>query len=228
VSNEKKISSKIMGIANGDIVDFDFKNRTSQNFTKDPDVTVSIGVNNLHPLVQLCHLFYVVKGTSSHTGGNGFLEELIAKDFDAVKNPETGKHSWWALPLKVDDLTFDIAHTTNTGGLPWTRDQAAMKLAAKTLFSYAKLGYTPPDFVIRSHGHISGDSHDAYPTRALITPAWQLKTEYVYSRAEPGSISLSDFGGIIIRVDGDKYEVQMIKYKPERIIWQIPEFPTKN
>lgn len=202
-------------VSNGDAVEYDqFHSR--QTITRNKATILRMAADVWDPLVKLSSSFYVVRGTQVHTGKSAEYEESFARDFGAVKCPETKTWSWWSLPLEVERVKLDIRHATTNGGLPWTAKYSALRCAARAEFEAVEAGEPLPDLVIRSHVHKYQDSHDAYRVRAVYTPAWQLATSYVHSLA---SCTPSDIGGIILYCDKSRYEVQSLLYKPERRKW---------
>ncbi len=73
-------------------------------------------------------------------------------------------------------------------------------------------GLRHPDLAFRSHLHQFGDSYNAYPTRVVQTPAWQLKTAHAHKVAAE---SIADVGGVITMVQPDaSYIVKPVLYLP--------------
>ena len=205
---------------NGDLCEGDIHKRSGQIITRNKADIVGMTTKVIEPVCQSSDKVYFGKGTPAHSGGNAELETLVAKNFDnTVKDKDTGSSTWWHLPLQLEKVRFDIMHhpRSNGGGRPMNSQGAVDRLAADTLFMYANNGDTPPDFVIRSHIHHHLDSHDAFRTRAIITPAWSLLTEYGY---RIGLSMQADFGCIVIIVDGDQAQVIPLLHKMKGKKWQ--------
>lgn len=202
-------------IVNGDAVEGDTKNRSYQVITRNKTTAVGYAAEVLDPLVKMIPTVFFVRGTGAHSGKSGCIEEDLAKDLSGVKDGKN--HSHWSLNLDVDGVRISVAHHTSMGGLPWTRHNAPIRLAAKIMFDYATAKERPPDLALRGHVHQWGDSYDAYPVRALITPAWTLATEYVHKIAPD---ALAECGAAIIRCSSGKYEIDKIDYKPKGRVWQ--------
>lgn len=163
---------------------------------------------------------FVVRGTEAHVGPSGATEEYFAAKVRAEKNEETGRWSWWHLKIEVHGIRFDFQHHPSTrGSLPWTRPQAAQRLAFRIWTEHALRGLPHPHLAFRSHLHVHADSGDTYPTRAIITPAWQLKTAHAHRVA---SDSIADVGGVLVTVTPDStYQVQKVLSLPEQTTpWQ--------
>ena len=156
---------------------------------------------------------FFVRGTEVHVGPSGSSEEALARWFGAVRNPETESWSSWHWRFRIYGKLIDATHHTSMGNMPWTEQNAAIRLAATVMMEYARRKEVAPDLVVRSHVHRTADSFKAYPTRALILPCWQFQTGYAY-RVNPNR--LPDIGGAItvIAPDGQS-ETEMIVYPPD-------------
>lgn len=144
---------------------------------------------------------FVVRGTEAHVGPSGATEEAFARSLRAEQNPETQKWSWWHLRLQPHGCLIDFQHHPSTKGTTVdTRAAGVARLAGVIFKEHAKRRLRPPDLAIRSHTHVTADSYDAWPTRAIITPAWQLKTAHALKVAAD---SIADIGGVVVTVDPD-------------------------
>jgi hypothetical protein len=206
---------RLVLVINGDVAEGDAKDRSKQLITRNRATIVRMAADLLEPLCKVASTTLVIRGTPAHGGKSGELEEAVANDIEAT-GPSKDVHSWFTLPLVVDGRRLDIAHKTSGGGLPWTRKQAANKLAARTVFEYAERRERLPDVVIRSHIHLMGDSYDAFPVRGLITPCFTLATEYITSIAPN---ALADIGAIFIRTSQKGLAVWKFHPQPMRPQW---------
>lgn len=196
-------------VSNGDAFDGDHHD-TYQIITRNHADMLSIAAQVFETIPQWEQLF-IVRGTPAHVGKGASLEETLAADLGATGDPDAGTASWWHLPLECDGVRFDIAHHGSMGSLPWTRANAANKLAAVTVFDYA--GGQLPDVVIRSHRHQYADSGGNFPVLAVQSPAWQLPTEYV-RKFQPAA--LADIGGLVFICHEGQYTWKAIRYRPQR------------
>ena len=158
---------------------------------------------------------FVVRGTEAHVGPSGATEEYFAKKIGAEENPETKRWSWWHLRLDIHGVRLDFQHHPSTrGSLPWTRPQAAQRLAFR-IWSEHRLRELPhPHLAFRSHLHVHSDSYDAYPTRAIVTPAFQLKTAHAHKVA---SDSIADIGGVLALIESNgKHTIRNVFYLPDQ------------
>ena len=183
------------------MVDKDFKNRSYQYITNSPTRIADMAIDTLAPGLEVADQVLVIRGTESHVGKNGNMEEDIAKDIagnKVIRNKESGTASWYHYRGVFEGLRIDVSHHTSMGTLPWTSANAANKLAADAFMNYSLLGQKPPGLLVRSHVHKHADSHDNYPVRALVLPAWQSMTSYG-AKLNPNRIS--DIGMIIFLID---------------------------
>jgi hypothetical protein len=201
-------------VLNGDTIEGDSKRRSHQIITQNRSTLTRIAVETLEPLLSEVNKTYVVRGTEAHTDKSGSLEETIARDIGAVSETEIKSH--WFLLLDIDGIRVDIAHHTSMGGLPWTLNNAGNALAARTIMYYVTNGERVPDLVVRSHVHRWGDSFDAFPLRAIITPAWTFATAYI-NRINPSNIA--QVGALIISIEDGKYEATKWRTEPPRRLY---------
>lgn len=156
---------------------------------------------------------FVVRGTEAHVGPSGATEEAFARGLGAERTPE-GKWSFFHLRLQPHGVLMDFQHHPSTkGNLPWTAPAAVQRLAFRIWTEHTLRGLEPPKLAIRSHTHVTRDSGDAFPTRAIITPSWQLKTAHAHKVAAD---AIADVGGLIVTVLPDgTYTVRTILFQPE-------------
>lgn len=203
---------------NGDLYDGDHHN-TSQIISRNPEHVSYIADRVLGRIGTLKDYLtpvqrYVVIGTEVHVGPGGASEEAAAKAIGAVKDPFRDSWAWWHLRLELNGVLLDFTHHPDTSGnLPHTRGQGAQRQAFIIWSEHHLAGERHPDIAIRSHKHVFADSGEHYPTRAIITPAWQLKTQFGFRVA---SGSLASVGGLIIIIppSGD-YRIVKELYRPD-------------
>jgi hypothetical protein len=217
---EEKKRGDLYAVLNGDIIELDAKDRSLQLISKSQEEAISYGVEVFEPLMQMCKGAWVVRGTEAHVGKQAQAEEAFAKNFDNVIRDETGRASRWHLPLELDGVRMDIAHHPRGAGSgrPMNKMGGIMRIASDALFDYANDGEAPPHLVIRSHLHGYKDSHDAFRTRAIITPAMSLLTSYAYRIG----INVSNpVGAILIYCHEGKYHVEPLLYPVRKAQWEI-------
>lgn len=213
IRDEQK--AKLICVYNGDAFEGDH-HRTSQIISRNPEPQAYVASrvfsvpNDLTPDQQ-----YLVRGTEAHVGPSGASEEGFARSINAERNPETRTWSWWHLILRAHGVLLDFKHHPSIRGqLPWTAPQASQRLAFLVWTEHKLRDLPHPHLAIRSHTHVHRDSQDAFPTRAIITPAWQLKTGFGHQVAAD---SIADVGGIIVVIQPDgTYEVTKKLFLPDQ------------
>jgi hypothetical protein len=209
----KYLDAELWCVFNGDLVEGTAHHGTTQVVSSHPEPQAYLADRIFGvPRSLAPQRTFVVRGTEAHVGPSGATEEAFARSIRAEKDHATGRWSWWQLRLAPHGCLIDCAHHPSIGGnLPWTQPQAVQRLAFLVFSHHAVRGMPHPKLVIRSHRHVTGDSYDAYPTRAIITPAFQLKTAYAHKVAAD---SIADIGGIVITADPDgSYSVQRHLYE---------------
>lgn len=161
----------------------------------------------LAPVVQQCKdsggAYYHIRGTEAHVGQSGEYEERLARTLGAKPN-EHGQFARFDLWKRVGGATGPLVHLLHHIGTTSSAAHEASAVNAELTAEYveaARWHREPPDFVVRSHRHrsIAVDLNSAKGyAAAIVTPAWQGKTPYVFKI--PGArLSEPQIGGILIR-----------------------------
>jgi hypothetical protein len=212
--------AKLHLVCNGDAVDGDH-HRTTQIATGHEGVHVSCAMEVLRvPLALKPDSIHIIRGTASHVGRAGGLEEGMAKalrsiGWKVVADPDTGAVSSYHRMVKFGNVRFDIKHHGRMGRRAHTKGPYMRWYAQDIFFNYLMDGDEAPDLAIRSHFHQFADSGKIHKikTRLVALPAWQLATEYVHKVAE----SLADIGLVWFEIDDDdSYTMKNVLFKPER------------
>ena len=212
-ATRKQHKAHLYTVYNGDLFEGDHHG-TTQIVSRNPESAAYLSDRVFGvPLALRPERQFIVRGTEAHVGPSGSSEEAFGRHIKAERTPEN-RWSWWHLRLQVNGIVVDFQHHPGTkGNLPWTAPAAAQRLAASIYLEHHLHGDKPPELAIRSHNHVMRDSGDAYPTRAIITPAWQLKTAHAHKVA---ANSLADIGGLVVVVQPDgAYDVAKKLYKVE-------------
>lgn len=213
-SARKAAKADLWCVFNGDLFEGDH-HHTSQIVSTNPESQAYLAsrIFGVPVAFKPQHLF-IVRGTEAHVGPSGASEEAFARKVHAEKNPETNRWSWWHLRLQVFGVRLDFQHHPSTrGSLPWTRPQAAQRLAFRIWSEHQLRGLEFPHYAFRSHLHVHSDSGSAYPTRAIVTPAWQAKTAHAHKVA---SDSIADMGGCYVLVEPNgQHSLTDVLYAPE-------------
>ena len=210
-------------VLNGDLVDGDH-HRTPQIISPLVGLHFRIAHDLLRrgPLVHGFDAVHVVRGTESHVGRSGELEEGLARalqkqhDVPVVDDPDTGMASSFWRRLNIDGVRVDCRHHGRMGQRAHTRGPYSRWYAQDIELEYRLDNEDPPHLAIRSHLHKymdSGKPH-RWTTRVVSLPAWQMMTAYAHRITAE---SLSDIGIVVFVVrDGVLLEPEPVLFHPSR------------
>jgi len=210
--------AKLYVVINGDALD-DPYHPTTEVISSNKNTIMRLAEDTYARARDMADHFFIVRGTPAHTGLGSWMEEELAKNLDAEQDEEMGTHSWYWLPMTVEDLVFDIAHHPRSSGrLPWTEDGVAGRLSAYTIVRKVRARHTVPDIILRAHAHGELSVSTAWP-RAYTMRPWQTSTQYSHRLGEGGTVV--PIGGLIFVCSGDHYTCEDVKYTPdEREPWR--------
>ena len=198
---------RLFAVCNGDLCDFNHKQRAPQYITTDKATALRMAVDALYPMLDLNpEKVFIVSGTEAHTGLNRWMERKVAADIGAEYS-ETKR-------VAFDGVAFDFQHEGEKSGRSWTAQNAISRMAYEIVHNHVIRGEKPPMLAYRAHVHIPADSYDAFPTRAIITPSFQLQTAYFKTLNRTGAIL--PIGGHVVVCEDGKYEVHKYEVEPER------------
>lgn len=209
----ERADGRLILIFHGELAD-DNKHSKYDLIEHHPDAQMAIAVDAIRPLLELVDtargdLIYVIRGTEAHSGPDSWMDNKIGADIGAVESVAADKtvlNSFDVLTVNIDGVRINSAHhpPIGPGRLPWTSSTYAIRMAAHAYMSSIMAGEPHPHLYARGHYHFPGDSYDAYPTRVIALPSWQLPTSYVYRL---GSERPAPVGGAIVTADRGRYEV---------------------
>lgn len=209
-ASKTKQKTPLITVVNGDLVDGNHHG-TTQIFSASTEAMEAAAVDLLKPIRAKSDNFFVVRGTPAHVKQGAQSEEAIARALGADKHPK-GSNSFYRLILTVGGRKFDFAHHIGTNSVPWTKGTNIRAEILRVIQECASRGIKAPDYVIRSHAHAFADTGLNFGTRGLVTPAWQLTTEFAHKVARPLT---SDVGGFIFIVSNGAADVIVKRYHTE-------------
>lgn len=166
---------------------------------------------------------YFTAGTPYHSQPGAREEEAIAKALNARKyhGLGTGIYVRESLDLDVDGVVLNFAHHIGvTGGI--YRGTAIDREALFAALAGREGKYQRSDCIVRSHAHFF--YHAELPHRhAVITPCWQLQTQYMRRRSLYRM--LPDIGGIILLIDPEAKKQKEDAVTVKKVLFPLP--PTK-
>ncbi len=196
-------------VHNGDAIDGVHHNSVTQ-ITNNLSVQSDIAYAMLKPIVDMCEgRYYHIRGTEAHVGKSACEEERLAKRLGSIPNEE-GQHARYDLWLKIGDqegaLIHSLHHIGTTGSQAY-ESTAVHKELTESYIEAGRWGNRPPDVIVRSHRHrcikieVPTLNTDGI---AVVTPAWQGKTPFVW-KIPGGRLSTPQFGGVIVCWDEDGF-----------------------
>jgi len=193
-------------IHNGDAIDGVHHNSVTQ-ITHNITDQIGIALSVLRPVVDnpKCVGYFHIRGTEAHVGKSAMSEEGLARALGALPD-EKGNHARWEMWLKIyGDHLIHFTHHVGTTQSASYESTAVWKEMVEAYTESGRWLQEPPDMVVRSHRHrqfeIKTATRKGYGM-SIVTPAWQLKTPFVY-RLGMGRSSQPQVGGYLIRV-GDE------------------------
>lgn len=215
----RRLDAHCIHAYNGDVTEGDH-HKTTQILSGNPTAQAAVVNEALRvPLADKPDGLVFVRGTEAHVGPSAAFEERIAvglrKDgWPVIREEDTGNASHWHWRFRHDGQLVDLAHHGKFGSRPSTKMNTVLALAFD-IFTQAHLdGEAHPTLAVRSHMHQHADTHDAYPTRLVQMPAWQLKTAYIHRINTTGK--LSDIGGLIVTIADGELRVKPVLYRPTK------------
>ena len=194
-------------VHNGDAIDGSHHNSTTQ-ISHNIEDQIRIAENVLRPEIAKClaigGTYYHIRGTEAHVGQSGEYEERLARNLGAKPN-EQGQYARFDLWKRVGGALVHLMHHIGTTSSAAHESSAVNAELTAEYVESARWQREPPDYVVRSHRHrsigVEMNCAKGYAA-ALVTPAWQGKTPYVWKI--PGArISEPQIGGVLIR-QGDE------------------------
>lgn len=209
-------------VHNGDAVDGRHHNSTTQ-ISHNLEDQARIAELALKPVVAQCHAsggtYYHIRGTEAHVGQSGENEERLARNLGAKPNDQ-GNYARFDLWKRVGTCLVHLLHHIGTTSSA-AHESSAVNAELSAEFNEAgRWRRDPPDFIVRSHRHrsiaVEVPSARGFAA-AIVTPAWQGKTPYVWKI--PGArLSEPQFGGILIRQGDEEFYFR-------RKVWSLDRSP---
>lgn len=204
-------------VFNGDALD-GVHHRSVTQWAQNLEVQRRVAEQVLSPVVRRAERYYHIRGTEAHVGSSAQDEEALARSLGAVPN-EVGQHARYDLWIEVNGCLGHLLHHIGTTGSQSYEATAVHKELVESFTEAGRWGHQPPDFIVRSHRHrymMTTMSTDRGPCAAVVTPAWQGKTPFVW-KIPGGRLSQPQWGGVVIR-RGDEEQLTVLPWvrSPER------------
>jgi predicted phosphodiesterase len=148
-------------------------------------------------------LLYYVSGTETHTGD---VEQSIAKDLSAEKNPEGGR-IFDHLELNINGRILWFVHHGKGRGKGANEGNELRNWLRDVFWDCMKVKKQPPDVVVTGHTHtptwntyVARNVNDFHMIHGVICPSWQMKTRYGYKVAP---VERNEIGAAFVEIKAD-------------------------
>ena len=202
----------------GDLVDGDRKYRSHQIVTRNPAEIVDLAIECLVPAMDKVNWAVFLKGTPSHVGKSGSLEEELASDFEGIaqKNGENN-YAWDEFYGAVQSVVFFAKHHGKLGYMRHTKVNPLHRDAEQILGTFVERGEKVPQIVLKAHKHRRADTYDNHIIRVLQTPCFAGQEEYGHRVSDEPP----DVGGYIFYCTKGNYQLVKKNYEfPKRRLWK--------
>lgn len=207
----------------GDIVDGDHHN-TWQIIGREPSAqktAARAGMRAYLDLLPAMDSIRFCRGTPSHAGRAHSSEESVVRSLEQDGYPivvaDENRHCHYRARFKTETgHRVDALHHDSAGAhRPWTRQASGSRLAEIIFSSYAQANPEAPQaphVAMRGHTHFFKDSGLGTPVRAIVTPGWQAKSDWVHQIAPEESPTV----GVVVWLleEGKVPRVERVDYQP--------------
>lgn len=190
-------------VHNGDIIDGSHHGSTNQ-ITHNIESQRRMAEEALRPRLNKAVAFYATRGTEAHVGASSEDDNSVARALGAVPDSEK-RRARYELSLDMGGHLINFMHHISTSTSPFARTGALQREVTNHYVEVGKWGDKPYSMLVRSHRH----THDEVTHRSnrgkvtvTTTPAWQLKTPFVYRIA--ARMAQPEIGGLVIRLADDE------------------------
>jgi hypothetical protein len=224
VYKAKRPGDKLYVVVNGDLVDYNSHSQ-AEAWTNDRNDMMDCAIEVLEPIARMADRLFIGRGTDSHTGQLGEMEERIASDLGATKpNPGSKTDSYWVLDLEASGVYLQFTHHGRIGARNWSTPNGLNAIAADLCLENLKAGYRIPQLLVRSHMHRYAVSSVDLPLTVVHTPAWKLTDSYAH-KVVPNK--LASIGGLLITCEAGEYTMEYVgqgRYVPaQNPVWREEE-----
>lgn len=226
IAREERLSGNPVDfglLVNGDATDGNHHG-TTQILSGAEGIHIKVATECLRiPLAMKPKWAWVVRGTETHVGKSGGLEEGMAVAMNREGAPiqrDVNTNTWssFYVSMELHGKLLDFRHHGRMGQRAHTRPGYAHLYAHDIWAERTLRGDRPPDLAVRSHFHTYEDTGRQHPTRKVTRlvqmPAFQLASAFIFRIAAEG---LADIGlvAVVIRPDGF-LDVEPSVYSPSR------------
>ena len=197
---------------NGDALD-GVHHRSVSQWTHNMEDQRRCAESILSPVVQSAERYYHIRGTEAHVGSSAQDEESLARSLGAIQNGD-GQYARYDLWIEVGGCLGHLLHHVGTTGSQAYEATAVHKELTEEFIEAARWGQQAPDFIVRSHRHrliMTTIPTVRGPAMAVVTPAWQGKTPFVW-KIPGGRLSEPQWGGVVVRRSSKDEQLQILPW----------------
>lgn len=189
----RKAGWKVILIMNGEFIDGRHHDST-QLASASPEIMAAAAIDVFLPMMRVCDVLYVTRGTEAHSGHGAASDFAIARELGAVRDTESGQCAAYQWRIDVGGVIVDAAHHVSGGSRMTTRGNNI-----RAEMQDALLANVAPDIMIRSHVHNYADTGRMFwPKQACVTPAWKLKDAFVHRVTR---LPAKEIGGVVFEIE---------------------------
>ncbi len=212
-------------VHNGDVIDGVHHGSTTQvshNINDQKRIAIALLRPEVEKSWRMGGRYFHIRGTAAHVGQSSINEDEVAEALGAVPNGD-GQYARYDLWKRVGTPDGPLVHLLHHIGTTSSAAHEASAVNAELTAEFVEAGRwgrMPPDFIVRSHRHrsiaVDINTGRGYAA-AIVTPAWQGKTPFVWK--VPGArLAEPQFGGVMIR-QGDE------EFYYRRQVWTLDRSP---
>lgn len=200
-------------VVNGDAIDGNPHGSVAALANLEDQAAVALAV--LAPVRDMAERFFMIRGTEAHVGKSAQTEMRLARELlKGARKPQKGQTlqnemARWDLLLEFGKELVHFAHHIGTTQSAAYEMTAPMRELTATWMESAQWGHRSPDIIVRSHRHrfcLAEIPTARGKGRAVVTPAWQLRTPFAWRFA---SLRRVQIGGVCLslRDDGEPCDI---------------------
>lgn len=218
-SIKAEMGATVINVYLGDLGDLNKYSTAELISTYKPDIQNAL-LDVSEPARAVSDYDIVIRGTESHVGAAGELEEWFAHDISAEQSPE-GHNSWWAWRGEVAGVRVHATHHPPTGTkLPHKHGQAVARSCEYLAAEYHLYGWRDkPQLALWGHRHWCARGEEM-GIEGWMCPPWKGLGGY---GRKIGITLPNPVGGLIAILPGDgTWTVKrFLRHPPRARAWRM-------
>jgi hypothetical protein len=217
---KKRKDKRLIVVKLGDMIDgihHETKELITQYLDEQRQINQELTERSLHSMnFGGDDLLYWVAGTPAHAGED---EETLAHDFDATVPYSEARTVWPVLRININGIYCMFFHHGATNGKGANKGNALRNRLKALRYDCMDNGEAVPRLVVTADKHQMGyediTNNGKIVMRGVISPAWQVKTDFVYKISAE---ALSKVGAVTVEItqSGEVKEPEFMTLKVEQ------------